>query len=141
MKEILNTIFARIKECAPEVNFIDVNLGQLLLEAPPVMFPCVLVDISNVEYTQLKPRQQKASATISLQFGFSVLSPSDYNSTPELREEAMQHYEIISKVASALHGFDSQYFNPLVRRSLQREQNTYPRTFTLHFTTNFLQLN
>ena len=44
MKEVLNAIFARIKEAAPEVIFIDINVGQLLLESPPVMFPWALLD-------------------------------------------------------------------------------------------------
>lgn len=140
MKEVLNAIFARIKSEVPEVTFIDINVGQLLLEQPPVAFPCVLVDISTIEYSMFKSAQQKASATIGIQFGFNILGASDINSPAELRDLTMDHYRIIERVANALHLYSCDYFSPLIRQSLRREQNNYPRTFSLSFTTNWYEV-
>lgn len=43
-----------------ELKYIDKNWGQLLYEQPPVKFPCALLDIANVNYTQLGQLAQTA---------------------------------------------------------------------------------
>lgn len=52
MKEILQTLQNRIAEIA-QIRYIDENWGQLAYydNTMPVQFPCCLIDISNVQYS------------------------------------------------------------------------------------------
>lgn len=135
MTEILNAIFDRLQSEVPELNFIDIDLEQLQLEPPPVDFPCALVDISEIEYNSGGRGIQTAQVDISVRLGFSLFTTSDANS--EQRYTAMEHYDIVAKVAKALHGYSTEAFTPLVRTKLVRNPNTYPRTYSLMFKTSF----
>ncbi len=139
MKEILNTIFTQIKNSITEPVFIATDLGQLQLEHPPVSFPCALVDIGSIAYNAYKGGGQLANATINVTLGFSVLGSDDIHSDSELREQAMAHYDLLSSIAMALNGFECDYFSPLVRQSLERGKDAYPRPFTLSFTTSWVE--
>lgn len=137
MKELITAISERLASQVPELQFIDINLGQLQLETPPVDFPCALIDISNVDYSSCTGTRQIANVDISVTLAFKVYAPSDINS--DQRSEAMQHYDLINKVAKALHGYGSPLFSKLTRTSLQRQNQTYPRHFTMNFKTSYTE--
>lgn len=140
MEQLISSIMERLANQVPELRFIDVDLEQLQLENPPVDFPCALIDISNVNYTSSLHSQQQADVDVSVTLGFSVLAPSSHYSEPVYKKEAMQHYSIITKVAEALHGYETDSFVKLDRVSLSRRTNTYPRSYVLNFKTGYTEI-
>ena len=46
IKTILLAVQQRLAERVPELAYIDKNWGQLDYEAPPVKWPCALLDLS-----------------------------------------------------------------------------------------------
>ena len=47
IKTILLAVQQRLAERVPELAYIDKNWGQLDYEAPPVKWPCALLDIDD----------------------------------------------------------------------------------------------
>lgn len=135
MLPILEEVFARLDAEVPELRFIDLDIGQLQMESPPVDFPCALVDISDVDYSSSGRGLQTAISTVTVSIGFQVLAPSDTRAPEDQRMLALDHYRIVSKVAAALHGYGTDLFTPLCRVALRRQSSTYPRHFTLTFRT------
>lgn len=137
MEEILNPIFERLRERVPELRHIDVDLGQLRAENPPVDWPCSLVGIEEINYSG--SALQTAEVTLSVSLGFVVWEPTDADADGTLRTMAMEHFAVVRKVAEALHGFSTEYFAPLERVRLSPLPEVYPRQYALTFRTQFTE--
>jgi len=105
---------AKIKE----LQHIDKNWGQLLIEQPPVKFPCALLDIANVDYSQLGNLAQTANGTVEITIANFQLTPSS-GKAPR-KENAYAVFDIMDKIHQHLHGFTNGDFQPLIRISLQK---------------------
>ena len=101
-----------------ELKYIDKNWGQLLYEQPPVKFPCALLDIANVNYTQLGQLAQTAVGDIEITVANLQLSPSSQKSLQ--RNNAYAIMDIMDKIHQDLHGWATSNFIPLIRTSLQK---------------------
>jgi hypothetical protein len=122
MKEIFLEIQEKLSEIS-ELKYIDKNWGQLLYEQPPVKFPCALLDIEKVDYTQLGMLAQTANGKIEITVANFRLVPSSQQSPR--KEEAYAILEIIEKIHQLLHGWSADYFQPLIRVNLQKLDATY----------------
>lgn len=137
MKQIITAIADRLAAEVPELRFIDVDLEQLGNENPPVDFPCALVDVASIDYEGAST--QTAEAEINITVGFNVLAPSSHHSA-ECRDAAMAHYDILDKIAEALHGFEGEGFSRLNRTALRRKSTTYPRHYVVSFRTSYIEV-
>lgn len=123
----------------PEIRFIDLDLGQLeeYEVRPTVPFPCVLIDFTEAQYSNLSRLQQWADITINIRLGFSPYSSSS-SITPDVpKEKSLQFFEIENKLYKALHGFTADdCVQPLIRTSAatERREDSY-RVRALTFTT------
>ena len=100
------------------MKYIDKNWGQLLYEQPPVKFPCALLDIANVNYTQLGQLAQAAMGDIEITVANLQLSPSSHKSLQ--RDNAYAIMDIMDKIHQDLHGWATSNFIPLIRTNLQK---------------------
>ena len=66
MKQIFLSIQERIADLVPGVRYIDKNWGQLNIPQPPVQWPCCLIDLANIDYSQTSSRDRLATATINI---------------------------------------------------------------------------
>lgn len=66
MKQIFLNIQDRLAVQVPALRYIDKNWNQLNLPQPPVQWPCCLIDIDNIDYSQTSGSDRLADATISL---------------------------------------------------------------------------
>ena len=137
MDKLLIPIFERLRAQVPELLHIDVDLGQLRAENPPVDWPCALVGIENIDYAGRA--MQTAAVTISVTLGFVIWDSSEIDSAGTLRTMAMEHFAVIRKVAEALHGFETENFAPLMRTRMSPVQEVYPRQYALTFRTQFTE--
>lgn len=139
MDYIIEPILARLKESVPELNFIDIDLGQLQLPDPPVDWPCALVDAFHVQYSSNGRGSQMALTTVTVRLGFNLYGPSDVDAADSLRQQALEHYDVYKKVCKALHGFSTTEFSPLERKSADRVGETYPRHYLITFETQSVE--
>ena len=66
MKQIFLAIQDRLSTMVPALRYIDKNWNQLNLPQPPVQWPCCLIDLDSVEYSQTSSLDRLATAHISL---------------------------------------------------------------------------
>ena len=59
IKTILLAVQQRLAERVPELAYIDKNWGQLDYEAPPVKWPCALLDIDEVPFSQIGRSEER----------------------------------------------------------------------------------
>jgi len=113
-----------IKLKVPEVKWIDQDFGQLeqFEYRPAVSFPCVLIDFPMAVYSNLAERSQVAEITVQLRIGFSPFSQSNDKAPLEVREKALEYYQLEQKLFEAIHGFETEYTQPLIRINAGTEQ-------------------
>lgn len=113
-----------IKTQVPEIKWIDQDFGQLeqFEYRPAVNFPCVLIDFIMAQYTQLAELSQHGDVTIRLRLGFAPFSPGNAAAPLNVREKALEYYQIEQKVYEAVQGFATEYTQPLIRINAGTEQ-------------------
>lgn len=112
MKALLEKIQQKISEIA-ELKYIDENWGQLDYYTPnmPVQFPCSLIDVQQVQYTNLgrdmskKPVQRQiGQVSIKISIANMRLSNSSMQAPRRQKEEVWAIWSIIEKIHQQLHG-------------------------------------
>lgn len=81
MKNLLEKLQLRLSEI-PQLKYIDENWGQLDYYSPnmPVQYPCVLIDIGQVQYSNLgkdltKIPQQRQIALVQIKITIANMRP------------------------------------------------------------------
>jgi hypothetical protein len=106
--QLLMALQNRITTAVPDVKWVDQDLGQLDIEGerPAVLFPCVLIDFSSSQYSDLLNNVQRAdSCTVQLRLGFAPYSPSQAGAPESVREQSLGYYEVEKRVYQALQGW------------------------------------
>ena len=117
MKHIFLDIQKKLSE-VKELKHIDKNWNQLLHEQPPVKFPCALLDIANVEYTQLGNLAQDGIGMVEITIANFQLSPGS-GKAPN-KHDSYSVLDIIEKIHQVLQGYTNGKILPLVRVSLNK---------------------
>ena len=112
MKALLEKIQQKVGEIA-ELKYIDENWGQLDYYSPnmPVQYPCALIDVQQVQYTNLgrdmskKPVQRQiGQVSIKISIANMRLSNSSMQAPRRQKEEVWAIWGIIEKIHQQLHG-------------------------------------
>ncbi len=119
MKQIFLSIQNQLQTAVPTLEYIDKDWGQLKYDQSPIKWPCALIDIENVTYSQMGRGYQKAEADITITIGnvnhirSSAMAPNKANSYKTI--------ELLETVYQALQLFSSgQHFQPLQRTNLRK---------------------
>lgn len=103
MKEIFLAIQRRLADTVPTLRYIDKDWQQLTDPHPPVQWPCCLIDLDNVDYTQLGGRGRMAEAQITLTVADELLKRSS-GQAPS-KGEAYDTLDVVAAVRDTLHGW------------------------------------
>lgn len=139
MKQIFLAIQDRLADQVPALQYIDKNWGQLNLPQPPVKWPCCLIDLDSIDYSQATDRCRLAEASISLIVAdqhtvrSSAKAPSKSN--------AFDILDVLEAVIEALEGYRVPDTTQALTRT--RLQKTYSDqsydVYTLTFTTAWIE--
>ena len=112
------------------IKYIDADWGQLDYYSPnfPVKFPCVLLDVTNVRYSDIGTdkkvvpiNRQEASATLSLTIADLKLSNTSSRAPQPQKDNAFSLYEIIAEIHALVQGFKpDEKAGSLIRTGMQR---------------------
>jgi hypothetical protein len=109
-----------------ELRWIDLEYGQLEIpeDSYPVQFPCALIDFPEMSFDNEGNLNQQAMVAIQVRIGIDLYE--DFHIVDGQaaidRETALQRLQIVNKVYTALHGYEEDYFTPLIRTSLGTER-------------------
>lgn len=137
MKELVEQIMLRLGAEVPEIRWIAVNRGQMESEGASMSYPCVLVDVSNVEWsTMTGDGSQRGKATIEVE-----LHPDNGTSAVATTEEVIHNqgleaYELAELVNGALHGWTPGAGGRLTRITTNRKRDRYAHPVVLTYSCN-----
>jgi hypothetical protein len=121
----------RLKTAVPELRWIDQDFGQLehFQVRPEVSFPCALIDFASAQYSGLSNhgREQVGEVMINIRLGFTPFSQSYHAAPLDVKEKALEYYNLEQKIFEALQGWapekdNDNYSQPLTRQSVMTEQ-------------------
>lgn len=115
---ILLDVQDHLGKTVPELACVDKNWGQLALENPAVQFPCALLDIKDIVFSQTGNGGQVADTQITVTVANHRLTSSPL--PPPEREEAYQTLGLLAKIHAALHTFSAGDYAPLFRTKLSK---------------------
>ena len=126
-KTILLAVQQRLAERVPELAYIDKNWGQLDYEAPPVKWPCALLDIDEVPFSQIGGGGQIADGVTVEILAANLRLVSSSAAAPR-KADAYLLIELLDKIHSALQRFTDGTFGPMFRECYK---GLYQTAYTL----------
>lgn len=125
MKTIYSSILARLQDKVPALRWIDWDTAQLDVQTdrPSVKLPCALISIGINRAKDITETIQDCEAQVTVRLAFDRMERTNSEAAPEVREEKMLPYDVISDVYAALQGFETQSFHALSRTSQAKENN------------------
>jgi len=131
MKQLLEAVMAKLEWDVPQLQWIDMNAGQMNHNDPPVQFPCALVDFSRIEYRNLTESIQTCELFMEVELHVEPVNPS---ATPTpVSVASLEHYEVAESVYKALQGVAFDSFSPLSCIETVREKGEHARYVILRF--------
>ncbi len=139
MKQIFLEIQDRLADKVPALRYIDKNWGQLNIPQPPVQWPCCLIDLDSIEYSQAAQLTRLANATIILTIAdqHTVRSSGKASS----KDDAYDILDVMGDVMEALEGWRVPDTTQALTRSHMAKafsDKSYD-VYTLTFTTAWVE--
>lgn len=123
MNNILLSITDRLASEVSDLKYISPDWGQLdyYSSNPPVQWPCALVDVVGVQYTNLSQGAQLGAYTLLVRIAALPLTNSSTQAPEAQREQALAWWQLLEDVHVALQNFiPGDACTPLVRTSGRR---------------------
>jgi len=125
MKTIYNAVTAELKTLVPELNWVDLDRGQIdYYHLHPAMeYPGALIDVELNECESIYQNTQQCIASVILRI---VQNPyaSESDAMPTLEQaqnRSSQCYDLVDKVYQALQGLEIGELSPLSRLGQYKE--------------------
>ena len=120
MKTIVIDILDRLSTIEG-LRYADKDWGQLELEQPAVKFPCALIDIDSVVYSnRANDRVQMADGVLSVKVASLRLSNSNAKAPTTQREQSFACLDMVRTINEQLHLWHTERFSKLIRTSLTK---------------------
>lgn len=118
IQQILLDVQARLGQQVPDLAYVDKDWGQLKAELPAVKFPCALLDLNDIGFSQTGSGGQVADAKITVTVAHLRLTSSSL-AAPK-KEEAYRVIGLLAQIHEALHIFTAGDYAPLTRTRLRK---------------------
>lgn len=118
----MKTLYLKLIELLseiPELKYIDLNFGQLQEEKPPLIYPAVLINIDASVTDDVQDVFQIMTGNFELTLCVKILNESNVASPVEVREKALEYFEISETIYKKLQGFQDSYFESFSRRTVR----------------------
>lgn len=130
MKELIQNIQNHIEDI-PGLKYVDEDWGQLDYYSPnfPVQWPCVLIDVSAVDFSNIgrdfkkQPVQrQMASGVVSFKIANLKLTNTSAKAPQNQKNKGWSIFELIEELHKAVQGFcPIEDTGQLIRTQLRRQ--------------------
>lgn len=139
MKQIFLAIQDRLSSLVPSLQYIDKNWGQLNLPQPPVKWPCCLIDLDSIDYSQASDLCRLAQANIVITIATQALTRTSAKAPS--KSNGYDILDIVGEVINALEGFRVPHTTQSLART--RLAKTYSDQsydiYSLSFTTAWIE--
>jgi len=123
MDIIFNDILTLLS-AIPELKWIDYNDGQLDLpdESYPVLMPCALIDVTNIDWQGASRGAQTGEATITITVAFDIYEDVHSRVSPSHRAAALSRLAVLNTIHAALQGRSGANYRALHRTNSATER-------------------
>ena len=102
-----------------ELRYAGEDWGQIdYFRKPPVKFPCALIDVEEVDYSDDAPRYQQGDGLLTIRVADIRMVNDSFQSPPSKHEFGI--FDLLQSVYKALQGLSGDTFSPLTRTKLFR---------------------
>ncbi len=122
MKELIDDIKTRLS-AVTQLKTIDEDWGQLdyYSNSPPVKFPCALVDIDQVPWSDEGKLVQIGIASVSIRVADQRLTNTNVKAPTAQKTKALAFFDLVMYIHQKLHGWSGANNNgPLTRRMYRK---------------------
>ena len=139
MKELYLHIQNRLESIlddnnSPKLRWIDFDQNQFEDEAPPISFPCALVQFSDgYDYETRKDFSQSYALDFTVRFGIKVLERTHSKAAAIFRDETLNHLELVEAWAQTLQGTRGESFSWIERTGFKQETRKGFRVYSITY--------
>lgn len=133
--QTLTTAIMQKLEQVTGLKWIDIDMGQLDLPHPPVDYPCALIDVDNIDYTDAGESTEIGDVLIAVKIAQLCITESNHRTPTIYKLQGAEQFNLIKEVHKVLKGYDGDNFAPLRRTKLEKSKQVFPKTYTLYYTT------
>jgi hypothetical protein len=123
MQQLLTALQARLQQQVPGLQYIDEDWGQLDYYSPhpPVQWPCALIDIATVQWSNQGAQLQAGIATVSITVANVKTTNTSSLAPMAQRNTAFAIHELLTQIHQALHAYlPAGGSSRMYRKSTQR---------------------
>lgn len=121
MEKLYETLLTLLS-AIPELKWVDLNVGQLTEENPPVAYPCALIDIDMPQCDDIEETIQQAKAAFKITLAYKAYGETNHKTAAPLRSNALAYFKTTNLVYKKLQGFKDENFCAF-SRTAQRPEN------------------
>ena len=112
---IIKDIQDMLANSLPNVKYIDKDWGQLGMEQPPVGWPCILIDIEQVEIRPLNDGNEQHKATVVLTVANKRKNSSSAHAPSASKEKSMETIDLTDDIHDLVQNYaaDGAEYSPL----------------------------
>lgn len=133
MKEVYTAIRDKINTTVPAIRWVDFDLGQLDEDAPPVSWPCALVDYSANTVEPGADLTVTETLSVAITVAFKLRERTHSKTNPTYSDEALGHIDTVMAVRQALEGLAGASFSGLTYTGFTRDRRSDYRVYRLTF--------
>ena len=132
LKDVLTAVKTALQGVSG-LRYAGEDWGQIdYFRQSPVKFPCALVDVETVDYSDNGPRYQQGVGSLTVRVADSRMFNGSFQSPPS--EHEFEVFDLLQSVYKALQGLSGDTFSPLTRTKLIRaRRDDSIREFRLSF--------
>ena len=102
---IIKDLQDMLAEALPGVKYIDKDWGQLGMEQPPVGWPCILIDIEQVEIRPLNDGNEQHKATVVLTVANKRTNSSSAHAPRTSKEKSMETIDMTDDIHNLVQDY------------------------------------
>lgn len=143
MKEILLQLIDLIEKVSG-IRYVSEDYGQIDFMPTErgtysVKFPCVLISVTNIEYSTQGRHTDMAIATIAIRVANDPASIASGKAPDSHKQQAFAILDVIEAIDSAVHGYKGDTFKQLQRQSVQKAiREDCLREYAMFFRTSYV---
>lgn len=117
----MKALFDKIEELLKPIegfNWIDIDLGQMSIEKPPVAFPCALYSADADRSVDISEIEELCHVSIEVKIVTDPMGLSTNSKAPKyIKDKAKLHLELADKVWNTLKGYSDENISGIARTS------------------------
>lgn len=122
----------------PQLRYIDLDTGQLMMEQPPISYPAALIEIDLASSEDIGANIQHCNVNFVIRLVTKAIGETNANAPAPVIKSSLEWLRLQNEVYKKLQGYGDAAFYPFSRRSGKNEVTRIGlKTFALRFETSF----